>query len=154
MYIYRIHDQQNCCFLFLFSLANSKAALKSKILAEFTVGVFFLCVTTVNYHWVWILLFIYLFWTVKRYFFFFFNPLQPQTLIEQLSTFKKAITEEELREKQLPPLRLDICSSEALKRLKGQIFIFVGVTSVTGSCAFVQLPLMSVNVCLQISQEC
>ncbi|XP_016893463.1 regulation of nuclear pre-mRNA domain-containing protein 2 isoform X2 [Cynoglossus semilaevis] len=58
--------------------ANSKAALKSKILAEFT----------------------------------------PQTLIEQLSTFKKAITEEELREKQLPPLRLDICSSEALKRLK------------------------------------
>lgn len=89
---------------------------------------------------------VYLFILNSEKILFFFNPLQPQTLIEQLSTFKKTITEEELREKQLPPLRLDICSSEALKRLKGQIFIFVGVTSVTGSCAFVQLPLMSVNV--------
>ncbi|XP_047454293.1 regulation of nuclear pre-mRNA domain-containing protein 2 isoform X2 [Mugil cephalus] len=58
--------------------ANSKAALKSKIVAEFT----------------------------------------PQSLIEQLSKYKQAVAEEEFREKQLAALRVDVCSTEALKRLK------------------------------------
>ncbi|XP_026172559.1 regulation of nuclear pre-mRNA domain-containing protein 2-like isoform X2 [Mastacembelus armatus] len=57
---------------------NNKAALKSKIVAEFT----------------------------------------PQSLIEQLSRYKRAVAEEELREKQLAALRVDVCSTEALKRLK------------------------------------
>ncbi|XP_054869640.1 regulation of nuclear pre-mRNA domain-containing protein 2 isoform X3 [Amphiprion ocellaris] len=58
--------------------ANSKAALKSKIVAEFT----------------------------------------PQSLIEQLSRYRRAVAEEEFREKQLSTHRVDVCSTEALKRLK------------------------------------
>ncbi|XP_019737132.1 regulation of nuclear pre-mRNA domain-containing protein 2 isoform X3 [Hippocampus comes] len=42
----------------------------------------------------------------------------PSSLIEQLSGYKQAVAEEEFREKQLTALRLDICSTEALKRLK------------------------------------
>lgn len=45
---------------------------------------------------------------------------QTQSLIEQLSGYKAAVAEEEFREKQLAALRVDVCSSEALKRLKGQ----------------------------------
>ncbi|KAK1896066.1 Regulation of nuclear pre-mRNA domain containing protein 2 [Dissostichus eleginoides] len=58
--------------------ANTKAALKSKILAEFT----------------------------------------PQSLIDQLSKYKQVVAEEEFRENQLAALRVDVCSTEALKRLK------------------------------------
>lgn len=57
---------------------TTKAALKSKILAEFT----------------------------------------PQTLIDDLSRYKQAVAEEQFREKQLSALRVDVCSTEALKRLK------------------------------------
>ncbi|KAM6910649.1 regulation of nuclear pre-mRNA domain-containing protein 2 [Xenentodon cancila] len=57
---------------------STKAALKSKIVAEFT----------------------------------------PQSLIEQLLRSKRAVAEEEFREKQLAALRVDVCSTEALKRLK------------------------------------
>lgn len=46
---------------------------------------------------------------------------QPQSLLEQLSRYKRAAAEEELREKQLGALRVDLCSPEALKRLKGQL---------------------------------
>ncbi|XP_041843283.1 regulation of nuclear pre-mRNA domain-containing protein 2 [Melanotaenia boesemani] len=42
----------------------------------------------------------------------------PQSLIEQLSKYKRAVAEEEFREKQLAALRVDVCSTEALKRLK------------------------------------
>ncbi|XP_030641415.1 regulation of nuclear pre-mRNA domain-containing protein 2 [Chanos chanos] len=42
----------------------------------------------------------------------------PQVLIDQLSGHKRALEEADLREKQLASLRLDICSTEALKRLK------------------------------------
>ncbi|CAJ1062340.1 regulation of nuclear pre-mRNA domain-containing protein 2 isoform X1 [Xyrichtys novacula] len=56
----------------------NKAALKSKILEEFT----------------------------------------PHALVEQLSRYKRAVAEEEFREKQLAALRVDVCSTEALKRLK------------------------------------
>ncbi|KAK7878834.1 hypothetical protein WMY93_030860 [Mugilogobius chulae] len=58
--------------------STTKAALKSKILAEFT----------------------------------------PQSLIDDLSQYKQAVAEEESREKQLATLRVDVCSTEALKRLK------------------------------------
>ncbi|KPP67215.1 hypothetical protein Z043_114217, partial [Scleropages formosus] len=57
---------------------NAKAALKSKIVAEFA----------------------------------------PQTFIEQLSGYKHSVEEAELKEKQLSALRVDVCSTEALKRLK------------------------------------
>lgn len=46
---------------------------------------------------------------------------QPHSLIEQLSRYKRAVAEEEFREKQLAALRVDVCSTEALKRLKGQM---------------------------------
>uniref|UniRef100_A0A3B3DBS8 Regulation of nuclear pre-mRNA domain containing 2b n=1 Tax=Oryzias melastigma TaxID=30732 RepID=A0A3B3DBS8_ORYME len=59
--------------------ANTKAAMKSKIVAEFT----------------------------------------PQSLIELLLRYKHAAGEEDFREKQLEALRVDVCSTEALKRLKG-----------------------------------
>ncbi|XP_034408893.1 regulation of nuclear pre-mRNA domain-containing protein 2-like isoform X1 [Cyclopterus lumpus] len=42
----------------------------------------------------------------------------PHSLIEQLSRYKRAVAEEEFREKQLAALRVDVCSTEALKRLK------------------------------------
>ncbi|XP_041650451.1 regulation of nuclear pre-mRNA domain-containing protein 2 isoform X2 [Cheilinus undulatus] len=42
----------------------------------------------------------------------------PNALIEQLSKYKRAVAEEEFREKQLATLRVDVCSTEALKRLK------------------------------------
>ncbi|XP_066577125.1 regulation of nuclear pre-mRNA domain-containing protein 2 [Amia ocellicauda] len=57
---------------------NPKAALKSKIVAEFA----------------------------------------PQTFIEQLSVYQRSAEEAELKEKQLAALRVDVCSTETLKRLK------------------------------------
>ncbi|XP_017565806.1 regulation of nuclear pre-mRNA domain-containing protein 2 isoform X1 [Pygocentrus nattereri] len=42
----------------------------------------------------------------------------PHALIERLGTFKRSLEESELREKQLATLRVDVCSTEALKRLK------------------------------------
>ncbi|XP_061838901.1 regulation of nuclear pre-mRNA domain-containing protein 2-like isoform X2 [Nerophis lumbriciformis] len=42
----------------------------------------------------------------------------PSSLIDQLSEYQEAVAEEEHREKQLSALGLDICSTEALKRLK------------------------------------
>ncbi|TSL82602.1 Regulation of nuclear pre-mRNA domain-containing protein 2 [Bagarius yarrelli] len=55
-----------------------KAAIKSKILAEFS----------------------------------------PQAFIDRLSAYKRAVEESELKEKQLAALRVDVCSTEALKQLK------------------------------------
>ncbi|XP_053331711.1 regulation of nuclear pre-mRNA domain-containing protein 2 [Spea bombifrons] len=57
---------------------NSKAALKSKIVAEF----------------------------------------RPQKLIDDLSTFKRSVDHVDLKEKQLSNMRVDVCSTETLKRLK------------------------------------
>lgn len=51
--------------------------------------------------------------------------IQPQSLLEQLSWYKRAAAEEELREKQLGAVRADVCSTEALKRLKGQMSTLV-----------------------------
>ncbi|XP_016329683.1 CUGBP Elav-like family member 3 isoform X1 [Sinocyclocheilus anshuiensis] len=57
---------------------NAKAALKSKIVAEFA----------------------------------------PSAFIEHLSTYRKSMDEIELKEKQLAAMRVDVCSTEALKKLK------------------------------------
>lgn len=42
----------------------------------------------------------------------------PQALIDKLSKYKRSLEELDLREKQLAAMRVDICSSDALKRLK------------------------------------
>uniref|UniRef100_W5KZ86 Regulation of nuclear pre-mRNA domain-containing protein 2 n=1 Tax=Astyanax mexicanus TaxID=7994 RepID=W5KZ86_ASTMX len=42
----------------------------------------------------------------------------PHALIESLAAYKHSMEESELREKQLAALRVDVCSTEALKRLK------------------------------------
>lgn len=42
----------------------------------------------------------------------------PQALIDQLSKYKKSLEEVDIREKQLTAMRVDICSSDALKKLK------------------------------------
>uniref|UniRef100_A0A8C5DAN0 Regulation of nuclear pre-mRNA domain-containing protein 2 n=1 Tax=Gouania willdenowi TaxID=441366 RepID=A0A8C5DAN0_GOUWI len=44
----------------------------------------------------------------------------PQALIDQLSKHKKSLEDVEIREKQLASMRVDICSTEALKKLKGE----------------------------------
>ena len=45
---------------------------------------------------------------------------QPQSFIEQMCGHKRLAAEEEMKEKQLTALRVDVGSTEALKRLKGQ----------------------------------
>nr|XP_057903345.1 regulation of nuclear pre-mRNA domain-containing protein 2a [Doryrhamphus excisus] len=42
----------------------------------------------------------------------------PQALMEQLSQYKRSLEEVDLREKQVAAMRVDICSSDALKKLK------------------------------------
>ncbi|CAN9504067.1 unnamed protein product [Ophioblennius macclurei] len=42
----------------------------------------------------------------------------PQALIDQLSKYKRSLEEVDLREKQLTAMRVDICSTDALKKLK------------------------------------
>uniref|UniRef100_A0A4W4HPK0 Regulation of nuclear pre-mRNA domain-containing protein 2 n=1 Tax=Electrophorus electricus TaxID=8005 RepID=A0A4W4HPK0_ELEEL len=42
----------------------------------------------------------------------------PHALMERLGTYKRSLEETDLREKQLAALRVDVCSTEALKRLK------------------------------------
>lgn len=42
----------------------------------------------------------------------------PQALIDELSKYKRSVEEVDLREKQLAAMRVDICSTEALRRLK------------------------------------
>ncbi|KAM8921664.1 regulation of nuclear pre-mRNA domain-containing protein 2 isoform 2-T2 [Pelodytes ibericus] len=59
-------------------LTNTKAALKSKIVAEF----------------------------------------RPQKLIDDLLAYKRAVDHVDLKEKQLSNMRVDVCSTETLKRLK------------------------------------
>uniref|UniRef100_UPI0037E8285A regulation of nuclear pre-mRNA domain-containing protein 2a n=1 Tax=Semicossyphus pulcher TaxID=241346 RepID=UPI0037E8285A len=42
----------------------------------------------------------------------------PQALVDQLSKYKRSMEQVDLREKQLAAMRVDICSSEALRKLK------------------------------------
>lgn len=58
--------------------------------------------------------------------------LQPQALIDQLAKYKRSVEEVDLREKQLAAMRVDIFSSDALKKLKGILF-FLQLYSLTWS---------------------
>lgn len=49
-----------------------------------------------------------------------FFACQPTAFIEHLSKYRKSMDEIELKEKQLAAMRVDVCSTEALKKLKGQ----------------------------------
>lgn len=49
-----------------------------------------------------------------------FFPMKPSAFIENLSKYRKSMDEIELKEKQLAAMRVDVCSTEALKKLKGQ----------------------------------
>lgn len=108
----------NVCSLFP-ATTNTKAALKSKIVAEFTVGLVrrsaSLCLSCCVSH------------PLCSFALLFLS--QPHSLIEQLARYKRAVAEEELREKQLAALRVDVCSAEALKRLKGQILLLIVFTN-------------------------
>lgn len=44
---------------------------------------------------------------------------QPSAFIEHLAKYRKSMDEIELREKQLAAMRVDVCSTVALKKLKG-----------------------------------
>lgn len=48
---------------------------------------------------------------------FFF---QPQSLIDELLLYKRSEDQIELKEKQLSTMRVDVCSTETLKCLKGK----------------------------------
>lgn len=55
-------------------------------------------------------------------------PPQPQAFIDRLTAYKRSLEENELKEKQLAALRVDTCSTEAFKRLKGLFGFFpVGI---------------------------
>lgn len=43
--------------------------------------------------------------------------------MDELSKYKRSVEEVDMREKQLAAMRVDICSSVALKKLKGTCFI-------------------------------
>ena len=45
--------------------------------------------------------------------------MQPQAMMELLSKYVGSVEEVEIREKQLAAMRVDVCSTEALKKLKG-----------------------------------
>uniref|UniRef100_A0A3Q3GPD0 Regulation of nuclear pre-mRNA domain-containing protein 2 n=1 Tax=Labrus bergylta TaxID=56723 RepID=A0A3Q3GPD0_9LABR len=45
--------------------------------------------------------------------------IRPQALLDQLSKYKRSVEDVDLREKQLAAMRVDICSTEALRKLKG-----------------------------------
>lgn len=49
----------------------------------------------------------------------YFSLCQPHDFVERLMSYKHSLDESDLREKQLTALRVDVCSTEALKRLKG-----------------------------------
>lgn len=46
--------------------------------------------------------------------------LQPQSLIDELLLYKRSEDQIELKEKQLSTMRVDVCSTETLKCLKGK----------------------------------
>lgn len=48
-----------------------------------------------------------------------FSP-QPQSLIDELLLYKRSEDQIELKEKQLSTMRVDVCSTETLKCLKGK----------------------------------
>ena len=51
--------------------------------------------------------------------------VQSQALIEELLLYKRSEDQIELKEKQLSTMRVDVCSTETLKCLKGNTYIFL-----------------------------
>jgi len=51
---------------------------------------------------------------------FVFDFFQPQSLIDELLLYKRSEDQIELKEKQLSTMRVDVCSTETLKCLKGK----------------------------------
>lgn len=51
---------------------------------------------------------------------FLFALFQPQSLIDELLLYKRSEDQIELKEKQLSTMRVDVCSTETLKCLKGK----------------------------------
>lgn len=51
---------------------------------------------------------------------FLFAFFQPQSLIDELLLYKRSEDQIELKEKQLSTMRVDVCSTETLKCLKGK----------------------------------
>lgn len=49
--------------------------------------------------------------------------VQSQALIEELLLYKRSEDQIELKEKQLSTMRVDVCSTETLKCLKGNTYI-------------------------------
>lgn len=60
-----------------------------------------------------------LLWNVMRRL-FLFAFFQPQSLIDELLLYKRSEDQIELKEKQLSTMRVDVCSTETLKCLKGK----------------------------------
>lgn len=58
-------------------------------------------------------------WNVMRRL-FLFAFFQPQSLIDELLLYKRSEDQIELKEKQLSTMRVDVCSTETLKCLKGK----------------------------------
>lgn len=58
-------------------------------------------------------------WNVMRRL-FLFALFQPQSLIDELLLYKRSEDQIELKEKQLSTMRVDVCSTETLKCLKGK----------------------------------
>ncbi|CAM9121328.1 unnamed protein product, partial [Lampetra planeri] len=54
----------------------------------------------------------------------------PQALVDQLSKYKRSLEEVDLREKQLAAMRIDICSSETLKKTERSLIKFSSSTRV------------------------
>ena len=50
--------------------------------------------------------------------------VQSQALIEELLLYKRSEDQIELKEKQLSTMRVDVCSTETLKCLKGNLTSF------------------------------
>lgn len=51
--------------------------------------------------------------------------VQSQALIEELLLYKRSEDQIELKEKQLSTMRVDVCSTETLKCLKGNTYILL-----------------------------
>jgi len=101
---------------------NTRSALKSKIVAEFVVNIQY---SHNRLEWqCWPLGWAHLIGWEKVFnltsnLLVFILTCQPTAFIEHLSTYRNSMDEIELKEKQLAAMRVDVCSTEALKKLKG-----------------------------------
>lgn len=111
---------------------NPKAELRSKIVAEFLVSLSLLDIDEgcmKDSEWKWNLNAESLAHLSDLFF------VQPSAFIEHLAKYRKSMDEIELREKQLAAMRVDVCSTAALKKLKGGcclhiVNFYVGINAI------------------------